>query len=108
MRHAVGRTPRRRSRLLGRANMADKEKKAEAKPAADAAAPAADKKGGGGGLMKSTPMLLGVVMVVEAAVLFGGFKVLGGGPKDSHGATPKDGKHATDDKGAKPDPRKLV
>ena len=90
--------------------MADKEKKGEDKGGAAAAAPAADKKagGGGGGLMKSTPVLLGVVMFVEAAVLFGGFKMFGGGPKDSHGATPKDGKSASDDKNAKPDPRKLV
>lgn len=88
--------------------MTDKEKKGEDKGAA-AAAPAAEKHAGGGGLIKSTPVLLGVVMFVEAAVLFGGFKMFGAGPKDSHGATPKDGKSAAaDDKNAKPDPRTLV
>jgi flagellar basal body-associated protein FliL len=96
--------------FAGTCVMADKEKKGEEK--SPAAAPAAEKKagggGGGGGLLKSTPALLGVVMVVEAAVLFGGFKMLGGGPKDSHGAEPHDGKHATDDKHAKPDPKTLV
>jgi flagellar basal body-associated protein FliL len=39
------------------------------------------KKDGGGGLLSKTPVLLGLVMVIEAAVLFAGFKFLGGGPK---------------------------
>jgi flagellar basal body-associated protein FliL len=34
-----------------------------------------------GGLMSKTPVLLGLVMIIEAAVLFAGFKFLGGGPK---------------------------
>lgn len=64
--------------------------KAEKKPdAAPAAAPAkgepaaAGKKGGGGagGLLAKTPVLLGGVMLVEAVVLFAGFKFLGGGAK---------------------------
>jgi flagellar basal body-associated protein FliL len=57
--------------------------KAEKKP--DAAAPAGgekhDAKKAGGGLMSKTPVLLGIVMVLEAVVLFAGFKFLGGGPK---------------------------
>jgi flagellar basal body-associated protein FliL len=69
--------------------MADKaEKKSDAAPAAaskDGAA-AGDHKDGaakkaGGGLMAKTPVLLGIVMVLEAVVLFAGFKFLGGGPK---------------------------
>lgn len=36
--------------------------------------------GGSGGLLKSTPMLLGVVMLVEAVVLFAGFKMFNGSP----------------------------
>jgi flagellar basal body-associated protein FliL len=65
--------------------------KADAKPAA--AAPAADKghgkeeagakPKGGGGLMSKTPVLLGGVMLIEAIVLIGGFKFIGGGPKQA-------------------------
>jgi flagellar basal body-associated protein FliL len=60
----------------------------------DAAAPAekgkegapADKKAGGG-LLTKVPVLLGGVMILEAAVLFAGFKFLGGGgPKAAAGA----------------------
>jgi flagellar basal body-associated protein FliL len=75
--------------------MAEKaEKKADAAPAAPApaAAPAAGgaaaghgaaKKGGGGigGLLAKTPVMLGGVMILEAVVLFAGFKFLGAGPK---------------------------
>ena len=77
--------------------MADKtDKKAEAAP------PAADKKdpkgsggapgapghggAGAGGLLAKTPVLLGGVMLLEAAVLFAGFKFLGGGPAPAAGA----------------------
>jgi flagellar basal body-associated protein FliL len=73
--------------------------KAEKKPDAAAAAPAAGggaaaaaaaakdghgKAGGGGGigaLLGKTPVMLGGVMILEAAVLFAGFKFLGGGPR---------------------------
>src|SRR5215207_2287666 len=65
--------------------------KAEKKP--DAAKPDAsgegDKKGAkkAGGLLSKTPVLLGGVMVIEAIVLFAGFKMLGGGaPKAAPGA----------------------
>ena len=65
--------------------MADKaEKKPEAASAAAGGAPAGAKKAGGGGaaaLLGKTPVLLGGVMLVEAIVLFAGFKFLGSGPK---------------------------
>jgi flagellar basal body-associated protein FliL len=57
--------------------------KAEKKPeAADAhgAGESKDKKGGGG-LLAKTPVLLGGAMIIEAVVLFAGFKFLGGGAK---------------------------
>jgi flagellar basal body-associated protein FliL len=63
-----------------------------------------DKKGGGGigAMLGRTPVMLGGVMVIEAAVLFAGFKFLGGGPApvigadfktevDSHGNPKSDG-----------------
>ena len=101
--------------------MAEKaEKKPEAAPAAaaaaasaagGAAAPAGKKeKGGIGGLLGKTPVMLGGVMILEAAVLFAGFKFLGGGPQpvgagvitdpaaDPHNA--KDGKGHGDGKSA--------
>lgn len=68
--------------------MAEKsDKKSEPAPAPPAAPaekkePSGEKKGAGGGLGK-TPLLLGIVMLVEAAVLFAGFKLLGGGPQHS-------------------------
>ncbi len=82
--------------------MSDKaEKKADAKEGAAPAAPGAadEKKAGKGGLLKSTPILLGVVMVVEAVILFGGFKMLGGGAKPAQAAdlaTSEEGEAATD------------
>jgi flagellar basal body-associated protein FliL len=42
--------------------------------------------GGGGGLMTKTPVLLGMVMIIEAVVLFAGFKFLGAGAKPAAGA----------------------
>jgi flagellar basal body-associated protein FliL len=58
--------------------------KADKKP--DAAPPkeSAEKKpeaSGASAMLSKTPVLLGVVMVLEAVVLFAGFKFLGGGPK---------------------------
>lgn len=62
---------------------AKKPEKAEA-PAKGAAAPAEEKKGGGGGgLLSKTPILIGAVMVIEAVMLFAGFKFLMGGPKQA-------------------------
>jgi flagellar basal body-associated protein FliL len=80
--------------------MADKaEKKPEAAPAAKKDAPAAKPEGEAaaekGGLLTRTPVLMGGVMIIEAAVLFAGFKFLSSGPQaasasaelapDSHG-----------------------
>src|SRR4051812_40133960 len=67
--------------------MADKPDK---KP--EAAAPATDKKdpvakGKAAGLLSKTPVLMGAVMLIEAVVLIGGLKFLGGGgPKAAAGA----------------------
>jgi flagellar basal body-associated protein FliL len=69
--------------------MADKaEKKSEAPPAADkSAAAAGDKKSAAkGGMLTKLPVLLGGVMILEAAVLFAGFKFLGGAPHTAAGA----------------------
>ena len=77
--------------------MAEKsEKKPEAAPAA-----AGDKPAGKPGLMGRTPVLLGAVMVLEAAVLFAGFKMLGGGPSSAAGAelTTSDGDEGHDGHG---------
>jgi flagellar basal body-associated protein FliL len=74
--------------------MAEKPEKKGEEKAAPASAPAARPTGGEekkpaaakGGLFKSMPVLLGVVMVLEAAILFAAFKMFGGGPKAAHGA----------------------
>jgi flagellar basal body-associated protein FliL len=67
------------------------EKKADAAAAAAAPAAAAGEKKAGekeakGGLMSKTPVLLGGVMLIEAVVLFAGFKVLGGHAQQAPGA----------------------
>jgi hypothetical protein len=63
--------------------MAEKpDKKSEASSAGAGDKAAAAK----GGLMAKTPFLLGAVMVLEAVVLFAGFKILGGGPQNAAGA----------------------
>ncbi|MBA3273477.1 MAG: hypothetical protein H0T11_06345 [Chthoniobacterales bacterium] len=96
--------------------MADKaEKKSDASPAdkkdaKGAAAPAADQGHGGGkgggilGMLSKTPVMLGGVMLLEAVVLFAGFKFLGGGaPQIAAGAEitseESHGDEATDDHG---------
>jgi len=78
--------------------MAEKEKKPDAaapadkKPAAKAeaapapAAPAAAAKAGGGGMLGKTPVLLGGAMLIEAVVLFAGFKFITGGAKNANAA----------------------
>lgn len=75
--------------------------KAEKKPEAAAPAPAKDaekKEGGekkkGGGLMSKTPVLLGIVMVLEAVVLFAGVKFLGSGPQAAVAIDLKEGEKA--------------
>jgi flagellar basal body-associated protein FliL len=76
--------------------MAEEAKKKSEAPAAPAAGghgekggdkKDAAKKGGAGGLLTKMPVLLGGVMIIEAAVLFAGFKFLGNGaPKQAAGA----------------------
>jgi flagellar basal body-associated protein FliL len=63
--------------------------KAEKKPDAAAAHGAADakEKKKGGGLLTKMPVLLGGAMIIEAAVLFAGFKFLGGAPKAASAET---------------------
>ncbi|HZL35959.1 MAG TPA: flagellar basal body-associated FliL family protein [Tepidisphaeraceae bacterium] len=61
--------------------------KAEKKPEAPAApADEAGKKPKGGGVVGKTPVLVGGVMLLEAIVLIGGFKFLGGGSPKKAGA----------------------
>ena len=76
--------------------------KAEKKP--EAAAPAAGEKKDAkkaGGLLAQTPVLLGIVMVLEAVVLFAGFKFLGGGPKPANAVdlAQEEGGHGDHDDG---------
>src|SRR5580704_4861881 len=74
-------------------------------------APAAAHGAGGGGLFTKLPVLLGGVMIIEAVVLFAGFKFLGGGGPHTAAAAElatqttgegksdgKDGAKSTDDK----------
>lgn len=69
------------------AEKAEKKPDAAAPKDAPAAVSAPEKKGGaGGGLLAKTPVMLGGVMLLEAAVLFAGFKFLGGGPTHAGGA----------------------
>lgn len=76
--------------------------KAEKKPEAAPPAPAkeAEKKEGGekkkgGGLLSKTPVLLGIVMVLEAVVLFAGVKFLGSGPQAAVAIDLKEGEKAS-------------
>src|SRR5689334_23016818 len=88
------------------------KKKPEAAPAAggahgDKGAAAGDHKleakGGGGGLLAKTPVLIGGVMIIEAAVLFAGFKFLGASPKPAEAhLTNEDGTPAGEGEGAAP------
>ncbi len=66
--------------------MAKEKKEAEDKNAAPPKPPEEKKAAGGGagGLLKSTPALLGVVMIIEAVVLFAGFKMFNAPPHSAH------------------------
>ena len=93
--------------------MADKDRKPDDKGSAAAPAPgqskAAGRGGGAAGFVKTTPMLLGLVMLVEAGVLFAGFKFFGGGPAPVQGAELVHDPHAQDgEAGDKPNPKKRV
>jgi flagellar basal body-associated protein FliL len=87
--------------------------KAEKKPDA---APPADKKEApkaGGGIFTKLPVLLGGVMLIEAVVLFAGFKFLAGGPKNANAADlttdiKKDGGEGADAAGPNADKPKTV
>src|SRR3954463_1255594 len=66
---------------------------------ADKKSDSADPKGGekaeagkAGGLLTKTPVLLGAVMLIEAVVLFAGFKFIAGGPRHADAADVK-GEH---------------
>ncbi|MBC8107063.1 MAG: hypothetical protein H7Z14_10775 [Anaerolineae bacterium] len=61
--------------------MSDKADKKKDAPEADAKAP--KKKAGIAALLTKLPVLLGGVMMIEAVVLFAGFKMLAGGPKEA-------------------------
>jgi len=71
--------------------MAEETKKKAEAPAAPAAAekkePAKAEKAKSAGLFTKTPVLLGGVMVLEAAVLIGGFKFLNRGAQTAQGAS---------------------
>src|SRR4051812_6340227 len=74
----------------------DKKSDASAAASAEKAVPAK------AGLLSKTPVLLGAVMVLEAVVLFAGFKILGGGPQHAAGAeltTSEDGESPGDGHG---------
>jgi len=64
-------------------------------------APAAEKKAPG--LMTKLPVLVGGVMLIEAIVLFAGFKFLGTSAKSAQGADIAVEGRSKDDKGDKPD-----
>jgi flagellar basal body-associated protein FliL len=86
--------------------MSDKpDKKPDAAAAKDGAkkeGAAADKKAGGG-LLTKLPVLLGGVMLIEAVVLFAGFKFLGSAAKPAQGAEIATEGAAKGEKGDKPD-----
>lgn len=79
------------------------KKKPDAAPAAGGHGDkGGDKKDGakeaaGGGLMSKTPVLLGVAMLLQAVVLFAGFKFLGGSPKPATAADLVTEEHPADD-----------
>ena len=79
--------------------------KPDKKPESPSAAPA-DKAPAKRGALSKTPVLLGTVMLLEAAVLFAGFKMLGGGPQHAAGAelsTTEEGTGQGDGHGGKGD-----
>jgi flagellar basal body-associated protein FliL len=90
---------------------AKKEAPAKGEPAggkAEAAAPAAK---GGGSFLTKTPVLLGGVMLIEAVVLFAGFKFIAGGAKNANAAdltTPTKGDAGGDKSTSSVDPSDSV
>lgn len=94
--------------------MAEKERKPDDKASAAAPTPGqarpAARAGGVAGMVRSTPVLLGAVMLVEAGVLFAGFKFLGGGPTPVEGAVLASDPNAAPNGGSpdKPNPKKRI
>ena len=108
--------------------MSDKAEKKPAEPAKEGDAHGAKKAAGGGimGLLTKLPVMLGGVMIIEAAVLFAGFKFLGSGnpnavagadltkehasAEEGHGEAAAEGGHGEGADGApvKVDPKKQV
>ncbi len=79
--------------------MAEEAKKREAPPAEKKHEPVEKPKGGG--LMSKTPVLLGGAMIIEAVVLFAGFKFLSGGvPKSAAGAEATEAVSVESERGA--------
>jgi flagellar basal body-associated protein FliL len=85
--------------------MAEKTEKKPDAAAAHGAAESKEKKRGGG-LLAKTPVLLGGAMIIEAVVLFAGFKFLGAAPKPSAADTvdtsPADSKDSRNDDKSQP------
>src|SRR5687768_14887589 len=79
--------------------MADKA--SEKRPESALSAPTgAEKRAAGGGLLAKTPVVMGGVMILEAAVLFAGFKFLGGGgPRHAVAIELSTGEKGVDGKG---------
>lgn len=83
------------------------EKKEEKK--GESGAGGAEKKtaaAAGGGLLTKMPVLLGGAMIIEAVVLFAGFKFLGGGPKPVQAELVSPDKPEGEGKGATTQPDK--
>jgi flagellar basal body-associated protein FliL len=85
--------------------MADKKQKEPEEKGGGAERGSEEKKpssGGGGGaaILKSTPTLLGVVMLIEALVLFAGFKLFNSAPASAHAADVGDGEGGSTTHGA--------
>ena len=76
--------------------MADKSHDKRPEPAS---APSGGDKKPSGGLLQKTPVVMGAVMIVEAFVLFAGFKILGGGPKQAVAIELSTGEKGVDGKG---------
>jgi len=85
--------------------MADKKQKESEDRGGGAERGSEEKKPGGGGgggaaILKSTPTLLGVVMLVEALVLFAGFKMFNSAPSSAHAADVGEDEHGNTTHGA--------
>jgi flagellar basal body-associated protein FliL len=88
--------------------MAEKAEKKPESSAPPAPAPSSEKKDAKGGMLTKLPVLVGGVMLIEAVVLFAGFKFIGGAPRAAAGAeiaapaSESHGEGAEGEHGAKP------